>query len=95
LGDETRELYASSLAFYIKNEGLDRINTASANINMGIFYRRVADMQLTIDARRIQLLLAKKYYEEGLRIKSKIYGLSHPNTIHISSQLAEIIKELL
>jgi tetratricopeptide (TPR) repeat protein len=95
LGDETRELHASSLACFIKNEGLDGINTANATINMGAFYRNVAEIQPTIVSKRIQLLLAQSYYEEGLRIKSKIHGPSHPSTVYISSKLAEIIRALL
>jgi hypothetical protein len=95
LGDETRELYANSLAFCIENDGLDAINTADANINIGVFHGMVADMQPTIDSKRIQLLLAKSYYEEGLRIKLKIHGPSHPSTVTTSSKLAEIIRALL
>jgi tetratricopeptide (TPR) repeat protein len=95
LGDETRELHASSLAFCIENDGLDAINTADANINIGIFHLIVAEIQPTIDSKRIQLLLARSYYEEGLRIESKIHGPTHPSTISTSSKLAEIIKKLL
>jgi hypothetical protein len=94
-GDETRELYATSLAFCIKSEGLDGINTAAANINMGCFHRLAAEKQPTIDSKRVQLLLAKSFYEEGLRIKSKTHNPSHSIIVTVSSQLARIIRELL
>jgi hypothetical protein len=94
LGDETRGLNELYLANSIRNGGPDGVNTASGNFNLGIFYCKLAEVQTTVDLKQKQLLLGKDYYEESHRIKSKIYGSTHPETINVTSRLAAISSEL-
>jgi hypothetical protein len=94
LGDETRGLYERCLAISIRNFGSDVSNTAIANGNLGAFYAGIALKKITIDSIRPQLLLAKPYCEEALRIYSKIDGPTHPNTVQASSRLSYVLNEL-
>mmetsp|Transcript_11679 Transcript_11679/g.11322 ORF Transcript_11679/g.11322 Transcript_11679/m.11322 type:complete len:469 (+) Transcript_11679:96-1502(+) len=93
LGDETKKLHERSLEIFTKVEGPDGINTASVNFSMGTYHRDIA-MSSSFDTKRAQLLLAKKYVTEAVRIYSKRYSPTHQNTIHATSELADILKSL-
>jgi hypothetical protein len=94
LGDETRGLHERYLAIFIRNEGPDGSNTASVNSNLGLFYCQLAEVQTTVNLELKQLLLAKAYFEESHRIRLKIYGPTHPDTVDAASQLAIALSEL-
>jgi hypothetical protein len=87
LGDETKRLYECSLALSLRHEGPNGLNVAITNFNMGKFHRQLASMQSTVDAKQTQLLLAKSHFVEALRIQSKVYGPTHPNTVQTASEL--------
>jgi hypothetical protein len=92
-GDETRELYECFLASAIINEGPDGINTALGNFNLGIFHSNLAgivDRQLTADKRKGHSCQAISYLTEALRISTKIYGATHPQTIKYAAKLSAI-----
>jgi tetratricopeptide (TPR) repeat protein len=88
LGDETRGLFERYLAFSIRNHGPDGKHTAVANSNLGSLCFQLVQKENTVDLIRMQLILAKTYYVEALRIYSKIDGPTHPNTIDASSRLS-------
>jgi hypothetical protein len=94
LGDDTRGLYERFLVLSIRNYGLDGLNAATGNKNLGEFYILLAEKQPTVDAKRAQLLLSKSYHEEALRIYSKIYSPTHLDTVDTSSQLTAVLREL-
>jgi hypothetical protein len=94
LGDEARGLYDRRLAISIKDYRPDGSSIAAGNYNLGLFYYHLAAKQNTVGSRRTQLLLAKPYYVEALRIYSKIDVPSHPNTVDASSRLSDILREL-
>jgi hypothetical protein len=93
-GDETRGLYERSLAFSIRNDRPDGFNTAGGNYNVGCFYHKLANIQHTVISKREQLLLAKSYFVEALRIRLKILGPTHPYTANVSSCLTTVLREL-
>jgi tetratricopeptide (TPR) repeat protein len=92
-GDETKTLFERSLALHIRHEGPDGTNTALGNISLGKFHYSAA-MQPKVTAKRAQLLLAKSYSEEGIRIQSKIAIPTHPNAVAAASLHAIILEEL-
>jgi hypothetical protein len=98
LGDRTRGLYERYLVNSIRNSGPDGSNTANANCNLGLFsiavFNQLACEQTTIGLQQPQLLLTKLHSEEALRIHSKMYGPTHPDTAIATAQLAIIPKEL-
>jgi tetratricopeptide (TPR) repeat protein len=95
-GDETRKLYERSLAISIGSDGPDGASVSSRNIDIGKFYHQLAMTQSTSDTKRKQLLLAKSYLEEGMRIKSKILIPCHAveETILDSSLLSIVLSHL-
>jgi hypothetical protein len=94
LGDETRGLHERCLSISIRNEGPDGPNTASENYNLGLFHHQLAGKQAKVDLKQTQFLLAKVYYEESHRIKSKTYGHTNPETVNNASKLAAVSSEL-
>jgi hypothetical protein len=94
VGDETRGLYERCLSISIRNGGPDGANTAASNRNLGLFYCQLAGKQATVDLTQTQLLLAKDYYKESFRIKSKTYGHTNPGTVNTASELAAVSNEL-
>jgi hypothetical protein len=93
-GDETKELLERSLAIYVVSEGPDGSNTAAGNITFSQLHYNLAKIQSVISIKRTQLLLAKSYAEEAVRIETKIHNPSHPNCILAASQLSDILREL-
>jgi tetratricopeptide (TPR) repeat protein len=93
-GDETKELLKRSLAINVVNEGLDGTNTAAGNISIGQFYYKLAMIQSIMSIKRTQLLLAKSYVEEAIRIETKTHNLTHPNRVGAESLLFNILREL-
>jgi hypothetical protein len=95
VGDETKELYERSLAISIRNEGPYGVITATGNIPISRFhYYRLAMTPCTISTKRTQLLLAKSYLEEGIRIATKIHDPTHPNRVSAASLFSDILNEL-
>jgi hypothetical protein len=94
LGDETRVLLERYLAISTRNQGPDGSQTAVANYNLGLFHYQLALEQATDDLKQTQLLLAKSHHEETLRIRSKIYGPTHPETVATASRLASVTSVL-
>jgi hypothetical protein len=93
-GDETKELFEHSLAIDVVNEGLDGPNSALANTDIGRFHYNLAIIQSVISIKRTQLLLAKSYAEEAVRIITKTNNPTHPNCILAASLLSDILREL-
>jgi hypothetical protein len=94
LGDETKELFERSLAISVVNEGPDGLNTAGGNIAISQFHYKLAMIQSTISIKRTQLLLAKSYAEEAVRIVTKILNPTHPSRVGATSLLSDILREL-
>jgi hypothetical protein len=94
LGDETKELFERSLAIYVVNEGLDGPNTAVAKLVISQFYYQHAMTQSTISIKRTQLVLAKSYAEEAVRIVTKIHNPTNPSSVSAASLLSDILREL-
>jgi tetratricopeptide (TPR) repeat protein len=94
LGNETRGLYERFLANSIRNLGPDDPETASGNFNLGLFHCQLVKVQTTVDSKQKKLLLAKTYVEESHRIRLKIYGSTHPDTVAAAFQLATVLNKL-
>lgn len=94
LGDETKDQLERSLAVFMRNEGIDGANTACSNNNIAEFYYQLATVQTTLDGKRTQLLLAKKYFDEGIRIQTKLFDPTHPNTLAAKIFLSRVVKDL-
>jgi hypothetical protein len=93
-GDETKELFERSLAIYLENEGPDGPNTAVGNISIAQLHYKLAMIQSVISIKRTQLLIAKSYAEEAIRIETKIHNPTHQNYILAASALSDILSEL-
>jgi hypothetical protein len=93
LGIETKELYERSLAIIIKNFGLEGINTAASNFNLGNFYYRQVEGSLSAGIRKERLSLSVTKFNEALRIYTKFFGLDHPDTVRASSKLSIVTRE--
>jgi hypothetical protein len=93
-GDETKELLERSLAIAVANEGLDGADTAVGYMTIGRFHYKLATMQSVISIKRPQMLLAKFYAEEGVRIETMIHDPAHPNYVAAAIILSDILREL-
>jgi hypothetical protein len=87
-------LFERSLNIYTKSDGLEGINTAAANVTLGIFYHQLAESQQTAETRKEHLYLPQSKYKEAMRIYTKILGPDDPRTIRDSSSLASISRKL-
>lgn len=95
-GDETMGLYKRSLAIDIKHDGPDASNTAKSNSSLGQFYQELARRdQPTVELIRMYLLLAKSHFEESLRIRSKMFGSSHTDTLNAELKLADALDMII
>jgi hypothetical protein len=92
--DETQGLFERSLAICIRHEGPDGSNTATVSISTGKYYHELARRQPTVETKRNHFLISKSYVEKGFRIRTKIYGPTHPNTIKAASVLSTLTREL-
>jgi tetratricopeptide (TPR) repeat protein len=90
LGDETRGLFEHFLAISTQNQGPDGENTAVANYNLGLIHGQLVHEQATFESKLTQLLLAQSHFEEALRIRSKIHGPTHPDTVAAASKFADV-----
>jgi tetratricopeptide (TPR) repeat protein len=93
-GDETKELFERSLAIFVMNDGPDGAITAAGNITISQSHYKLAMIQSIMSIKRTQLLLAKSYAEEGVRIETKIHNPTHPNRVGAASALSNILREL-
>jgi tetratricopeptide (TPR) repeat protein len=94
LGDETKELFERSLAIIIRKEGPDGANTAVVNVDIGQFHYKIAMTSSIVYTRRTQLLLAKSYSDEAIRIESKVHNPTHPNRVMAANLSSRILPEL-
>jgi hypothetical protein len=94
LGNETMDLFERSLANNTKNYGLDGINTAISNSNLGAFYHQLEDTQQNAQKRKEYLRMSKSTFKEALRIYTRICGPDNPQTTEASSQLSIISRKL-
>jgi tetratricopeptide (TPR) repeat protein len=94
LGDETMELFESSLANDTKNYGPDGTNVAVSNYNLGNFYHCLAYEQQIVRREIEYLCLSKSKFKEALRIYTNIFGPDHPQTIEASSNLSIVLQKL-
>jgi hypothetical protein len=92
--DETKKLFESSVAIFIRREGSDGLNTATSNINFGKYYLQLAKRQPTVDTKRKLFLISISHIEEGSRNETKIHGPTHPTTVDVASLLSAIKREL-
>jgi hypothetical protein len=94
LEDETKGSFERSLAIDIRYEGSDGSNTAISNINNGNYNLQLATFQPTVDTKRKYFLISISHIEEVFRIRTKIYGPTHPRTVQAASLLSAITREL-
>jgi tetratricopeptide (TPR) repeat protein len=94
LGIETQELHERALAIDIRNYGLEGVNTAVSNHNMGYFYYLRAEESQTAETKKGNLQLSESKYKELMRIYTKIYGPDNPRSIYYKSQLSIISRKL-
>jgi tetratricopeptide (TPR) repeat protein len=94
LGSETKELYERCVAIDIKNFGSEGINTAAHYFNLGNFYHHRAEESPSAGIRKEHLSLSFSKFKEALRIKTKLFGPDHPNTVQASSQLSIVSNKL-
>lgn len=95
MGDETKELYDRSLAIIITQQGPEGEALSSAYITISLYHYELSKIQLTVDGRREQLLLAKNYIADALWISSKIYtDVRHPKNIRIIGLFTKVSVEL-
>lgn len=94
LGDETKKLLVRCLAIAIRNEGSDRLGTATANYDLGYYYCQLFQKNRVISTSREQLVLSQLYWKEAFRIYSKIFGKNHESTIRTEQLLSMISREL-
>jgi tetratricopeptide (TPR) repeat protein len=92
--DETKRLFERSLSICIRNEGPYGSNTAVMSVNIGLYYYQLAKGQPTVDTKRKYFLVSKSHIEEGFRIRTKIYGPTHPRTVHTASLFSIVVNEL-
>jgi tetratricopeptide (TPR) repeat protein len=95
LDNETKELYERSLAILVRNEGPNGANTAVVNTDIGQFYHKLGRAESDSDKKKTQLLLAKSYFIEAVRILSQIFGSKHPNTVTAIYLLNRVLKDLV
>jgi hypothetical protein len=93
-GGEVKEILERSLAVEVVNEGPDGPNTGCGNTEISQFHYKLAMIQSVMSIKRTQLLLAKSYTEEGVRIITKTHNPTHPNYISAESILSDILREL-
>eukprot|EP00596_Hydrurales_sp_CCMP1899_P004127 CAMPEP_0119047778 /NCGR_PEP_ID=MMETSP1177-20130426/54908_1 /TAXON_ID=2985 /ORGANISM="Ochromonas sp, Strain CCMP1899" /LENGTH=245 /DNA_ID=CAMNT_0007022753 /DNA_START=731 /DNA_END=1468 /DNA_ORIENTATION=+ len=93
-GDETKKLFEHSLQILIANEGPNGMNVANGNVNIGRFHLQAVGMRALPDRQKKELLQAKKYFTEAVRIKSKIFGRNHPSVDNAASMLAVVLGQL-
>jgi tetratricopeptide (TPR) repeat protein len=86
LGSETEELFEQSLAISIRNYGPD--GTAIDYLNLGIYYRFLAEEQQTTATRKEHLRLSEVKIKEALRIYTKIYGPDDAKTVEFLTELS-------
>jgi hypothetical protein len=91
LGDETRILFERSLAISFQTQGPNAQDTAAGNIHLGQYHHNIVGEQSTVESKREQLLIAKGYLEEGLRIDIMIHGATHPDTVSDASVLSIVL----
>jgi tetratricopeptide (TPR) repeat protein len=94
LGIETKELYERSLTINIKNFGLEGVNTAASNHNLGNFYHQQAEASPSAGIRKEHLSLSVSKFKEALRIYTKLFGPDHPSTVEASSLLSIVTHKL-
>jgi hypothetical protein len=58
------------------------------------YYYVPSATKLTKQSKRTQLLLAKSHFEEAHRVRSKIYGPTHPHATRVIARLAPILELL-
>jgi tetratricopeptide (TPR) repeat protein len=94
IGDETKRLFEHALAIFIRNEGPDGLNTGATNANLAEFHFDLAERQPGADAKKLHLLLSKRYFKEAVRIYTKIHGLASPHAIQYTSLLSAVTFQL-
>jgi hypothetical protein len=92
LGEETMTFFERSLCIFIRHEGPYAMNCGTGNITLGQYHCARAERQPTFELKCEQLLLAKPYFEAGIRIDSQIYGPSSPRNADEKSRLAYVVQ---
>lgn len=94
VGDETKELFKSSLAISASIEGPNGESSAVGHTIVGLFHKQLADMQSSKSKKRAQLVQAKVHFEEATRIYSLIYGPSGTHTVQAKTRLSTVLFSL-
>jgi hypothetical protein len=81
------------------NQGTEGVNTATINNNIGLFHYVVAESQLQHHSaddgtRRSHLLQSKSYFQEAIRIYSKIYEPNNPLIVNGTNVLSIVLQRL-
>jgi hypothetical protein len=94
-GDETRELCERALAITIRNEGKDTVNTANRHLSISQYHAKLFGIKTSVESKQTHLLLTKASLEKALRIRLKILGPSHPDTVNAKFRLTITLNEIL
>jgi hypothetical protein len=95
LGDEVKNLYERALAVTVKFNGPDSFNASIGHRNLGQYHHQLAvRTNLSVVQKREALLLSESYLKESVRIKTKIYGPGHHETITAVSELSRISRKI-
>lgn len=88
--DERKALLEQTLPSFIKLQGNNGDFVAKVNNGLGNVHNDIANTLPPGPARNEQHHIALKYFEESLRIATKIYGPTHPYTIELESSLSSL-----
>jgi tetratricopeptide (TPR) repeat protein len=91
--NETKELFERALAIFTRHEGRDGTNSAVGNIAIGQFHYNWSVRHIG-SAKRIHLLRAKAYSEEGLRIAMILHAPTHGHYIG-ATEILTLVSEAL
>ena len=79
LGDETKAVLHRALDIFLLNLGPDAQLVGAANESLGVFYEM-----------RGEIVQARRFFKEALRIYTKVLGPEHPNTVNVKTNLLRV-----
>jgi hypothetical protein len=93
--DEMEELSEHHLIIK-RRDGLISASVACKNVLIaGHHHIRAMGMEKTDSSRRKELLSAKSYYEEGIRIYTLVFDSTHQETVDAENTLSQILLLLM
>jgi hypothetical protein len=90
--DEKKELLECLLVIKRGMHGLISDSVACTNVLIaGHHHVRAVLMEKTDSSRKEELLFAKSYYEEGIRIYTLVFDSTHQKTVDAAYMLSEVL----